>query len=589
MIEQLDIDGVPTVYAHKNGPTAAGLTFRVGQADETLARRGITHLIEHLALHSLGLTDYHSNGATALTLTHFYLDGTETDVVRFIDSVCSSLERLPLDRLDRERDILETEQAGRSHPALPAWRYGAQGYGLPSYNEWGLERLGADEVLAWTRRWFTRENAVLWVAGERVPPGLRVALPAGERRPAPPATSALDVTPAWFASGRGEVVMDAVLRRSAAGSAYATVLGKELWKALRQDGGYSYTATAAYEPRDGRFATLRAYADAHPEKEDAVVGGFIEVLAAMRAGRIDESSVVAGRERALERFAQPDFDASRLTGYAGDMLLGAPAHTAEELRAEAEALTVADIHAAATEAYGTTLLLVPQGRSADWARFAAAPVSSREVVPGQAYPAIGEPGSDLVVGAEGVSVRTPNQLATVRFDHCAARLDWPDGRRVLIGLDGISVTVEPTLFALDEQGRTALDARLDPGLVIPRPPRAPDAIPTPTPPPAPGKRRKAQPGWSADQLATNEPLPEATVRAARARPAGYTRLHEVGLWAGLAVSAFFLLICVIATVASIQDPSAPDSDWGTTAVLWLFLAVPLWPTTVLWRRRRGRG
>nr|WP_117212210.1 insulinase family protein [Allorhizocola rhizosphaerae] len=31
---------------------AAGLVFRVGQADETLATHGISHLVEHLALRS---------------------------------------------------------------------------------------------------------------------------------------------------------------------------------------------------------------------------------------------------------------------------------------------------------------------------------------------------------------------------------------------------------------------------------------------------------------------------------------------------------------------------------------------------------
>ena len=48
MIRETEVDGVPTLLAPRNGPLAAGLTFRVGQADETLATAGITHLLEHL-------------------------------------------------------------------------------------------------------------------------------------------------------------------------------------------------------------------------------------------------------------------------------------------------------------------------------------------------------------------------------------------------------------------------------------------------------------------------------------------------------------------------------------------------------------
>ena len=64
MIRRLDVDGVPVLLGPTAGPMQAGLVFRVGFADEPLARRGITHLLEHLALYPLGLGDYHFNGTT---------------------------------------------------------------------------------------------------------------------------------------------------------------------------------------------------------------------------------------------------------------------------------------------------------------------------------------------------------------------------------------------------------------------------------------------------------------------------------------------------------------------------------------------
>lgn len=42
-------------------PSDAGrVVVRVGRADETLPESGVSHLVEHLALHRLGLTDYHT-------------------------------------------------------------------------------------------------------------------------------------------------------------------------------------------------------------------------------------------------------------------------------------------------------------------------------------------------------------------------------------------------------------------------------------------------------------------------------------------------------------------------------------------------
>ena len=73
MIEQTTVDGVPTLFAPAAGPLRAGLTFRVGRADETLARSGITHLIEHLALFHLNMADYHFNGSTGPVTTDFHL------------------------------------------------------------------------------------------------------------------------------------------------------------------------------------------------------------------------------------------------------------------------------------------------------------------------------------------------------------------------------------------------------------------------------------------------------------------------------------------------------------------------------------
>ena len=60
-VTRTEIDGVPTFWASGGNTDGyrVALLFRVGQSDETLARSGITHLVEHLALHRVGQPEHH--------------------------------------------------------------------------------------------------------------------------------------------------------------------------------------------------------------------------------------------------------------------------------------------------------------------------------------------------------------------------------------------------------------------------------------------------------------------------------------------------------------------------------------------------
>lgn len=56
---RIEVDGIPVLLAPSAGQMRAGLMFRVGRADETLATNGVTHLVEDLAPHRHGTADYH--------------------------------------------------------------------------------------------------------------------------------------------------------------------------------------------------------------------------------------------------------------------------------------------------------------------------------------------------------------------------------------------------------------------------------------------------------------------------------------------------------------------------------------------------
>ena len=484
MIRRTEVDGVPTLIAPTSGPMHAGLMFRVGRADETLPRAGITHLLEHLVLHPLGLADYHYNGATAPVMTYFHMQGPEKDVAGFLSGVCSALRELPLHRLETEKAILRTEGGSRSpHVTEPMalWRHGARDHGLVSYPEWGLPMITPDDLLAWSARWFTRDNAVLWIAGRDVPAGLTLPLPAGERRPVPPASSALPVTPAWFGGESRAVALDAVVRRRTAASVFSGVLERELFRGLRQEGGLSYTAGTDYTPRGDGFAVITALADALPEKQDAVLGGFVDILAKMRVGRIEQADIDAVVTKNTDALDNAEVYAARLPSYAFGMLTGAAHPTVEELAVELKGVTAADVHAVAVEALDSALLMVPEGRDADWAGFTAAPTSSERAVHGTAYRSLDGGDEQLIAGPEGVSVVNGSEQVTVRYAECAAALGWPDGRRTLIGHDGISVVIEPTLWAGAPAALPYIDAAVPPHLRVAMPARDPSAVPQPDP------------------------------------------------------------------------------------------------------------
>lgn len=565
LVSHTTTQGVPTLYAPRTGEITAGLFFRVGRADETLATAGITHLVEHLALHRLGLSDLHYNGATANTYTLFHVTGSEEEVVTYLNTVCAALRDLPLERLETEKEILRTEAAGRGGgptSQLPLWRYGAQGYGLSSYNELGTWSLTADQVRAWAETRFTRDNAVLWITSDHVPEGLDLTLPAGIRIPAPPATSALPVTPAYIHGDDGHVVFTAVVPRTTPAALFAEILGRALFHDLRQEGGYSYTAEADYTPRDAGFATLTAYADALPQKQDAVVGGFVDVLARLRAGRIEEAELASARAKYLKMYDTPDLGAATLPSYALSLLLGHPILSPDRHRAELEAVTVADLREVARQAWADGLLQVP-GRGADWAGFTLAPQFSAAAVEGTRHPSLSDDRVTLVIGAEGVTLLTPGGPVTVRYDATAAMTTRPDGARSLTGLDGFAVAVEPTLYEGVTADRIAvIDAAVPPAVVVPMPARDPGQIPQP--------RTRERPAGPA--------------RKARAAAWGWTAL--VALLAALAL--VWPVLCGYLIVDRIDEGRVPPIP-GLVGMGVLEYSFIRWGRTALRRRKEARG
>lgn len=498
LIGSTRVAGIPTLFAPMEGPITAGLYFRVGRADETLATAGITHLVEHLALFGLSSDDLHHNAETNDNYTHFHVTGTEVQVVAYLNGVCAALSNLPLERIQVEKEILKTEAARNPAGAASMQRnerYGAEGMGVVAHGELGLLALTPDHLIEWTRTRFTRGNCVLWITSAQAPAGLTLSLPEGRWLPVPPHSAREISKPAYFRGLQGGVLFDSVIVRTAAGAVFAQIASKALFRALRQEGGFSYVATCEYEPIDAHRARVVIYADALLEQQAAVIGATIDVLAALRAGKVDTTDLAAVQDSFAQIATVPSLGAALLPITALNLILGAPIDHPLELVEKRRNVSATELAWVADAVWRDLVAQVPEG-SLEWAGFTQTPQWSLGSVTGVRYPRLDDPTQMVVIGTDRAALATPNGSSIVLFQRCAAYLMMPDGARTLIGEDGFRVPLEPTMHAgITPEVVAALDAQIPPRVHLRTPNRDPLHIPQPPVDLAAKPGRKASAGW----------------------------------------------------------------------------------------------
>jgi predicted Zn-dependent peptidase len=446
--------GIPVFWTESGDEMTAGLVFRAGRADEILARGGITHLIEHLALSPLGAgarMDY--NGTVDAVTTTFVTRGTPAEVAGFFSAVCASLRDLPIERLEAERQVLRTEagrrQLGISDPLLIE-RYGADTYGLMAYPEFGVAALQADEVRAWAGKYFTRGNAAMWIAGGPPPGGLKLDLPDGHAMPTPTPARSESRTPGWVNAPVQGVGWSGLVRRSTPAQVYASVLNRRLLQALRHNRGLAYSPGVRYVIRDQDMAHVIAVADGLEEVHSALVQAFISELERVEATAITEDELLSTIDALRTAADTTRGAAARVAGAARNAVMGRPVESISSWREGLAAVSAADVQKVATEAFGSSLFVLPPKGRPYRAGFTALGRSSGTAVAGRQVRSADYPldRACLVIGEDGVSLVRGQAVDTVRYAQCAALLKWPDGGRVLIGRDAVSIRIEPTLWRL---------------------------------------------------------------------------------------------------------------------------------------------
>jgi predicted Zn-dependent peptidase len=476
LVERREVGGIPAFCATEAvGSAVAGLTFRVGRVDERASNAGISHLVEHLALPGRTGQAVDYNGTVEPFVTSFYASGEPAAVREFMASTTELLARLPLERLEIERRILQAEDATRSgggaRLALKL-RFGAVGAGLVGYDDYGLRRLEADEVLAWSAANFTSGNAALWAigldAGE-----LDLALPEGGRRPLPPEPRPLAdlTTPALYAAGWDTgFCLSFLSRRSAATTLALDVLGDALRDRLRYELGLSYGIDTSSQPLSADLTHLVITGDVVDEKASEWLAGALDVLGGLGA-ECDEARVETAKAAHRRYEAEPSSVTGHAAWCADQELIGAPFESRSELAAEREALTTADVSRAISAFAPSLLVLGPEltygfDDLAEYPYTSSTRVDGRSVRPAGIRSRLRRGGSRLVIAPEGVSLVHPEgNVITARYAEtvlCIRSLT----ARTLLTEDGFYATVDSEEWADGKRLVAEIDAALPDDIVV---------------------------------------------------------------------------------------------------------------------------
>lgn len=448
-VVRAELGGIPVLSAASAGRAHGALVFRVGHSDEALTRRGITHLIEHLALHPQDPRAIDFNGFVDLTTTVLHCQADTLDEVgTFLTSVSRTLAALPYDRMEKEARVLRAEAAQRSGSSMGTalWlRFGPTGFGALDYEELFLHHPSQRDVERHRMRFFTRGNAAVVLSGP-VPATLDLsALPAGERIPIGANLPIEQQFPAWTVSNANAVRATFVLPRAAAVPAALFVVTAALRDLLREQLAISYDVGTAAHVLSSTHTHHVLYADCRPADAGEVLARMQTELRRIvydgcAPDLLDEYQRLRGQQE-----AQPGASLGAAHYLANEILYGNDAVDFVALAAEADQLTVADVQRVVQLVLDGALWLVPTKTRVTDQRLHLVTQWSTWAVNGQRFtPVRPEERNTLIASFEGVTLSVPDRgYISVSFDRLVACKAWADGARTLYGNDGFTLTVHP--------------------------------------------------------------------------------------------------------------------------------------------------
>lgn len=446
--ERTEVDGVPVFWSEHGGELRAALVFRTGVIDEGVPQRGLTHLVEHLALSQVDDRLVHGwNGFVDMVRTVFFASGEPEEVTSFLEHVCSTLSDLPVERLALEQGVLRAEAMNYSagtHGDLLTARYGLRGPGAVVIREFGLEHASAAAVADWAKR-FSKGNAALWISGPP-PDGIRLPLPAGERIPVPVLPAAIIDGPTYTVGRPGGAALAVVADPEAPLQLAFTVLERRLRRRLRTAEGVSYAVNWGLQQIGVHDAQVLLSVDATDGRGPDAWRGLREEVDRLATDGPDDDEVRHAASLARRQMSGEDAILGYLDRTVVRELTGRPHARRSDYGRALDECSAASVRSALAVAIAEAIYQTPPDapRPRDLTML---PASSSHVVVGPRFgPA--QPGGDgvLIFGPDGVSAEGPAGRSTVLVRDCVAVLRWADGNRAALGGDGFIVNVDPSLW-----------------------------------------------------------------------------------------------------------------------------------------------
>ncbi|PRZ40933.1 hypothetical protein CLV47_11399 [Antricoccus suffuscus] len=493
--QRTSVDGVTAFIQPGGGATRASLSFRVGASDEPLPRRGITHLLAHLATNAAGIDSLLTPPTVSASITTFHFEGSAQQVANEIGAVCHWLSsahdpaNISPRTLDRHRDSAYADlvrHAGE-HMDLLGVRLGPAGWAAGGLPEYGLANVGPAELSQWAKDFFVQGNAVLALSGTKTTT-LRTPLPEGQAQP----YRALDVPdlelPAWAPSPQAELSVGGLItldsghrdRDRAVCGLVSDIARAHASVAVRRKYGRSFAARSGTLALGDDHVHLALWGRVSDADESGVLAEVLESLRSLAEDGLAEGERAAHVKRRLDAYERhgqlPSGAHELLQRQAIGGLTGTPWSLPLERRLLGTASDVL-IEGMITQLAETLIVRshAPVG--------GLTPVSSRITVeapardaqthrsrPAYGLLARGRPADErprrILTDEHALTVRSldrPDQQ--IRWNDVAVVESYDDGRRALLSHTSEAIDVRPEDWLHPGDLADVIDARVDPATV----------------------------------------------------------------------------------------------------------------------------